>query len=76
MDLFLVAVILHPTKKQKDDEGAQPIVVVQPQAVMAKDENQAAMKAFKFVPEEHAGKDDRLDVRVLPFRFVGTLTRA
>lgn len=68
MDLFLVAVILQPTKKQRDDDGIVPIVVVQPTAVMAKDEQQAAMKAFKFVPDEHNGKDDRLEVRVLPFR--------
>lgn len=73
MDLFLVAVILHPTKKQRDDEGMQSIVIVQPQAVMAKDEMQASMKAFKFVPEEHSGKDDRLEVRVLPFRTVNRL---
>lgn len=68
MELFLVAVILNPTKKQKDDEGSSPVVVVQPQAVMAKDETQAAMKAFRFVPEEHADKEDRLEVRVLPFQ--------
>ena len=69
MELYLVAVILQPTKKQKDEEGAVPIVVVQPTAVMAKDESQAAMKAFRFVPEEHSTKDDRLEVRVLPFRL-------
>ena len=69
MELYLVAVILQPTKKQKDEEGAVPIVVVQPTAVMAKDESQAAMKAFRFVPEEHSPKDDRLEVRVLPFRL-------
>ena len=68
MDLYLVAVILNPTKKQKDEEGTSPVVIVQPQAVMAKDEQQAAMKAVRFVPEEHADKDDRLEVRVLPFR--------
>ncbi len=68
MELFLVAVILNPTKKQKDDDGSSPTVVVQPQAVMAKDETQAAMKAFRFVPEEHADKEDRLEVRVLPFQ--------
>ena len=67
MEVFLVVVILNPTKKQRDDEGATPIVIVQPQAVMAKDENQASMKAFRLVPEEHAGKEDLLEVRVLPF---------
>lgn len=68
MEPYLVIVILQPTKKQKDEEGAVATIVVPPTAVMAKDESQAAMKAFRFVPEEHAGKDDRLEVRILPFR--------
>ena len=68
MDLFLVAVILRPTKKQLDEDGTAACVVVQPTAVMAKDEQQAAMKAYRFIPEEHANKEDRLEVRVLPFR--------
>lgn len=68
MEVYLVCVILQPTKKQRDDDGAAATIIVQPQAVMAKDEKQAAMKAFRFVPEEHAGKEDRLEVKVLPFR--------
>lgn len=67
MDMYLVAVALNPTRKAVDEEGATPIVIVQPQAVMAKDEQQAAMKARKFVPSEYDGKEDRLEVRVLPF---------
>jgi len=68
VEVFLIAVILKPTKKQADEDGTSPQIIVQPQAVMARDEQQAAMKAFRFVPEEHAGKEDRLEVRVLPFR--------
>ncbi len=67
MEVFLVCVILKPTKKQADDDGAVPSIVVQPTAVMAKDREQACMKAYRFVPEEHTGKDDRLEVRCLPF---------
>ena len=67
MELYLVAVLLKPTKKEAD-EGAVATIVVQPTAVLAKDEAAAGAKAYRFVPEEHAGKDDRLDVRVLPFR--------
>ena len=67
MNPYLAIVILHPTKKQRDEEGAAPTIVVQPTAVMAKDEANAAAKAHRLVPEEHAGKDDRLEVAVLPF---------
>lgn len=73
MELYMVAAILNPTKKAKDDDGAVPQVIVQPVAVMAKDEAQAAMKAFRFVPEEHRDKEDRIDVRVLSFRSVSAL---
>lgn len=71
MDLYLVAVILRPTRKQVDEEGTAEAIIVQPVAVMARDTTQAAMKAFRFVPEEHAGKSDRLEVRVLPFGRAG-----
>jgi hypothetical protein len=68
MELFLVAVILQPTKKERDENGAAAVIVVQPQGVMATDESQAIGKAYRLVPEEHAEKGDRLQVRVLSFR--------
>lgn len=68
MEVFLVVVVKNPTAKQKHDDGAVPTVVVQPTAVMAKDETQASMKAFRLVPEEHQGKEDLLEVKVLSFR--------
>jgi hypothetical protein len=71
VEAFLVLVILRPTKKQIDDEGAQPKIVVQAQAVLAKDEGGAASKAYRLVPQEYEGMDDRLEARVLPFRTVG-----
>lgn len=67
MELYLVAIIMKPTRKQVDEDGAVPTVIVQPTAVMAANEQQAAMKAYRLVPEEHAGKEDRLEVRTLPF---------
>lgn len=70
MEVYMVVVVLQPTAKEKHDLGTSAQIVVQPTAVMAKDEATAAMKAFRFVPEEHAGKEDRLEVRVLPFRTV------
>ena len=71
MELYLVAVMLQPTKKQRDEDGAVPTIVVNATAVIAKDEASAGAKALRLVPEEHQGKDDRLDVRVLPFRAPG-----
>jgi hypothetical protein len=55
MQPYQVVVLLLPTAKQKHDEGA-------------KDVPQATAKAMKLVPEEHADKDDRLEVWVLPFQ--------
>jgi len=70
IDPFLVVVIKNPTEKAKFDEGAVAQIVVQPTAVMAENETQAAMKAHRLVPEEHAKNEDLLEVRVLSFRSV------
>jgi hypothetical protein len=72
MELYMVAVILKPTDKQKYDEGTGSKVIVQPVAIMAKDEAMAGAKALNMVPDEFAGvSEERLDVRVLSFRSVG-----
>jgi hypothetical protein len=68
MDAYIVIVILQPTAKARHDEGAVPQIVVPLTTVIAKDEAQASMKAMRLVPEEHAEKIDRLDVKVLSFR--------
>lgn len=70
MQVYLVVVTKNPTKKAQHDEGAVPVVVAGPVAVIAKDEAGAAMKAHRIVPEEHASNPDLLDVAVLPFRSV------
>jgi len=67
MTPYLTIVVLKPTQKQVFDEGAVDQIVVGPQAVMAKDEAQAAAKAMRFVPEEYKDKQDRLEPHVLPF---------
>lgn len=69
MELYLVCVIEQPTAKAKHDDGAVPQIVLQPTAVMAKDETTASMKASALVPD-FASKSDRLEVRVIPFRTV------
>jgi hypothetical protein len=67
MEPYLVIVLLNPTEKQKE-EGGVTSIVVQPSAVMAKDEKHATIRAMRLVPEEFVNMDDRLEVRVIPFR--------
>ena len=66
MELYLVAVILKPTKKEEED-GAVASVIVSPTAVLAKDKPSALAKALRLVPAEHIDKDARLEPRALPF---------
>jgi hypothetical protein len=68
MQPYLVIIALKPTQKQVYDEGAVDQIVVQPQAVLADTDVQAAAKAMRFVPDEMKGKEDRLEVWSLPFR--------
>lgn len=74
MEVYIVVVVKNPTAKQKHDDGAVPTIVVQPTAVMAKDETQAAMKAYRLVPEEFSGKEDLLEVKFLSFRSANVPT--
>lgn len=67
MEPFLVAVFLRPTPKQVE-EGDVEVLVVPATTVLARDNNQAAVKAMKLVGAEYDGKEDRLEVRVLPFQ--------
>ncbi len=66
--VFLATVILNPTKKQRDEDGAVPVIVVQATTIIATNETQATVKASRLIPEEHADKADRLEVLVIPFR--------
>ena len=67
-ELYLVAVVLKPSKKELRDDDASESIVVQPTAILAKTEQMAVVKALRLVQEEHAKKEDRLEVRVIPFR--------
>lgn len=67
MEPYLVTVFLRPTPKQAED-GEVSTLVVPATTVLAKDNNQAAVKAMKLVGSEYDGKEDRLEVRVLPFQ--------
>lgn len=64
---YLIIVLLNPTQKDVFEKGTVPQIIVQPQAVLAKDETQAAAKAMRFVPEEYSASLDRVEPHVLPF---------
>jgi len=64
----LIALVLKPTQKQVFDDGAVEQIVAGPHAVIADNDTQAAAKAVRFLPEEMKGKEDRVEVSVLPFR--------
>ena len=69
MKLYEYAVILNE-KRNKDDEVAEDArIVVEPTAVVAKDDAQAQLLAARSIPEEFidSKKLDRLTVVVRPF---------
>lgn len=71
MELFFVAVLLSPTRKEVDEQGLGSKLIVEPKAVLAKDEAHAGAKALGLVPDEYANvAEERLDIRVLSFRSV------
>ena len=68
MQVYLVVLVLRPTQKQVYDDGAVPLIVAGPLAVMADNETNAAAKGMAFLPENLNDKTDRVEVSVLPFR--------
>ena len=42
--IFLVAVIEQPTKKAREEENAMPKLILEPTAVIARDDKDAALK--------------------------------
>lgn len=65
--LYEYAVILDE-KRNKDDEVTDDSrVIVEPTAVLAKDDAQAQLLAARSIPEEYMAKLDRLTVVVRPF---------
>jgi hypothetical protein len=60
--IFQYAVIYHPAKK-----GEKSVLVVEPRTILATDENVAALKAARSIPEDYADKLDRVEVAVRPF---------
>ena len=67
MPLFQYAAYLRPTKKETEDDGAEPVIVMEAKTIYAKDQQTAAMKAAREIPEQYADKLDRLEVAVRPF---------
>lgn len=64
MALFEVAVLEHPTKKEKED-GSQEKLVIGPKAVIAKDAQSAAIAAV--MGEGKTLDYTRIEVLVRPF---------
>ena len=65
--LYWVAAIQEPTKKQKDEEDAIEVLIMQPKIVVAKDDKTAVIKVV-MEAEELKGKDlNKIQVVVRPF---------
>jgi len=65
--LYWVAAVQEPTKKQKDEEDAVEVLIMQPKIVVAKDDKTAAIKVV-MESEELKGKDlNKIQVVVRPF---------
>lgn len=62
MRFFLIAAVLNPTAKQVE-EGHQALIVLAPEFVLAKNQNQAMMKIASKIGEKY-WDDDRLDITI------------
>lgn len=67
--LYEVAIIEQPKKRKDDDENVQiPKIVLEPRCIMARGDQDAAVKAaLKFKDELGEADPERLDIIVRPF---------
>ena len=66
MRIFEYAIIVHPNKKQKE-QGERCRFVVEPKAILAQDEKQAALLAGREIPEDLLAQLEQVEVAVRPF---------
>lgn len=67
MNLFEIAILEVPTKKQMEDEGKKARIVVEPTCILAKDEQTALMRLAKDGKIPSDADEDRLNVLIRPF---------
>ncbi len=65
--IFLVAAMVMPRKKEVEEDGALPQLVMEPKAIIARDDKDVAIKAVMDCQELKDVDRDRLEVVVRPF---------
>jgi hypothetical protein len=65
--LFQYAILWHPTEKQIKDEGLKSKVLVEPNTILANDQNGAAMAAAMEIPAEKKSELDQIEIVLRPF---------
>lgn len=66
MNLFQVAMILNPTKDEREN-GKQPTLVMEPCWIIASTDQHAGIMAGRKLADEFIDKMDRIQVHVRPF---------
>lgn len=66
-NLFLVAAIVNPTKKEHEEDNALSKIVMRPKPIIARDDKDAAIKVIMDSEELKDVDRDKLEVVVRPF---------
>lgn len=67
MKIYEFAAIYLPKEIEGQKTAEKPLIIVQPQTILAKDEKQAAMLAARALPEDYISKLDCVEIAVRPF---------
>lgn len=65
--LFQVAILWHPTEKQKKDDGAKSVIVLPPKFILATDAQNALMAGAMEIPADKREQLDQVEVVVKAF---------
>lgn len=64
--LYQYAVLWHPNDQQAE-AGEKTIVLVEPDTLLASDQNSAFIQASREIPDEYLDALDQIDILVRPF---------
>lgn len=65
--LFQYAILFHPTKKEIEEGGLKPKVVVDLKTILSETQESASMAAAMDIPSEYKDQLNQIQIAIRPF---------
>lgn len=65
--IFEAAVLLHPTEKEVEDDGAKTILIQPVKSYLAETQQAVLLQVAKSIPDSYMDKADQVEILIRPF---------